>query len=76
MAIISLYKPMSFIGKNFKIYCKMFSETNYMEQDSTENRLAWVKINRFSKYTISMPNYAVHNINMNARITIIVPSLY
>ena len=54
----------------------MFSETNYMEQDSIKNRLAWVKINRVSKYTISMPNYAVHNINIKARIRIIVPSLY
>ena len=32
----------------------MFSETNYMEQDSTKNRLALVKTNRVSKYMHSM----------------------
>ena len=32
----------------------MFSEFNYMEQDSQKNRLALVKTNRVSKYMLSM----------------------
>ena len=32
----------------------MFSETNYMEQDSPKNRLALVKTNRVSKYILSV----------------------
>ena len=36
----------------------MFSETNYMKQDSTKNHLALAKTNRVSKYTLS-----IHNIN-------------
>ena len=31
----------------------MFSETNFMEQDSSKNRLALVKTNRVSKYMLS-----------------------
>ena len=33
---------------------KMFSETNYMEQDSSKNRLASMKISRVSKYMLSV----------------------
>ena len=31
----------------------MFSEANFMEQDSSKNRLALVKTNRVSKYMLS-----------------------
>ena len=31
----------------------MFSETNFMEQDSSKNRLTLVKTNRVSKYMLS-----------------------
>ena len=30
----------------------MFSQANYMEQDSTKNHLTLAKINRISKYTL------------------------
>ena len=32
----------------------MFSETNYMKQDSSKNRLALVKTNRVSKFMLSV----------------------
>ena len=32
----------------------MFSQTTYMEQDSTNNHLALAKFNRVSKYTLSV----------------------
>ena len=32
----------------------MFSQTNYMGQDSTKNHLALAKTNRISKYTLSV----------------------
>ena len=32
----------------------MFSEINYMKQDSSKNRLALVKTNRVSKYMLSV----------------------
>ena len=37
------------LEKNKKILRKMFSEINFMEQDSSKNRLALVKTNRVSK---------------------------
>ena len=39
-----------------------------MEQDSTKIRLALVKNNRVSKYTLSVKSYAIHNINIKARV--------
>ena len=55
----------------------MFSEINYMEQDSTKNRLALVKTNRvFLNICFLYKNYAAHNINIKARVRIIIPSLY
>ena len=36
------------------IHRKMFSETNYMEQDFTKNSLGLVKTNRVSKYMLSV----------------------
>ena len=39
--------------KNKKTLRKMFLETNFMEQDSSKNRLAVVKTNRVSKYMLS-----------------------
>ena len=33
---------------------KMFSQTNYMEQDSTKNYLTLAKTNQISKYTLSL----------------------
>ena len=33
---------------------KIFSETNYMVQDSSKNRLALVKTNRVSKFMLSV----------------------
>ena len=41
----------------------MFSETYYMEQDSSKNRLASVKTNRVSKYMLSVQKYAVRTMN-------------
>ena len=37
-----------------KIHGKMFSQTNYMKQDSTKNHLALAKTNRVSKYMLSV----------------------
>ena len=42
------------LKKNNKTLRKMFSETNYMKQDSPKNRLALVKSNRVSKYMLSV----------------------
>ena len=43
---------------------------NYMEQGSTKNGLALLKTNRVSKYMLSVQkkNYAIHNINVKARV--------
>ena len=32
----------------------MFSQTNYMEQDSTKNHMTLAKTNRISKYMLSV----------------------
>ena len=37
-----------------KTHRKMFSQTNYMKQESTKNHLASAKTNRISKYTLSV----------------------
>ena len=42
------------LEKNKKTLRKMFPETNYMEQDSSKNRLASMKISRVSKYMLSV----------------------
>ena len=56
---------------------KMFSETSYMEQDSSKNCLASVKTNRVSKYMLSVQklccSYYEHK---KARVRNIIPSLY
>ena len=54
----------------------MFSQTNYMKQDSTKNHLTFEKTNLVSKYTHSLLKYAIHNINIKARVKNIIPSLF
>ena len=50
-------------GENLKkAHKKMFSQTNYVEQDTARNHMALVKTNRVSKYTLSVQKYAIHNI--------------
>ena len=39
----------------------MFSQTNYVEQDTARNHMALVKTNRVSKYTLFVQKYAIHN---------------
>ena len=47
------YNPYHSLEKNKKTLRKMFSETNFMEQDSSKNRLALVKTNCVSKHMLS-----------------------
>ena len=60
----------------------MFSETNYMEQDSTKNHLALVKTNRVSKYMLSIQKlccswhkYKGSSKNNYAVIILVMPSI-
>ena len=55
----------------------MFSETNFMEQDSSKNRLALVKTNRVSKYMLSAQKLCCSYYEYKkARVRNIVPSLH
>ena len=55
----------------------MFSETNFMEQDSSKNRLALVKTNRVSKFMLSVQKLCSSYYEYKkARVRNIVPSLY
>ena len=40
--------------KNLKTLRKMFSETNYIKEDASKNRLVLVKTNRVSKFMLSV----------------------
>ena len=53
----------------------MFSETNFMEQDSSKNRLALMKTNRVSKYMLSAQKLCCSYYEYKkARVRNIVPS--
>ena len=55
----------------------MFSETNFMEQDSSKNRLALVKTNRVSKFMLSVQKLCSSYYEYKkARVRNIVPLLY
>ena len=54
MAIMSFQTHIIHWRKLKKTHGKIFSQTNYMKQDSTKNHLASVKTNRASKYTLSV----------------------
>ena len=55
----------------------MFSETNYMEEDSSKNRLVLVKTNRVSKFMLSVKKLCCSYYEYKkARVRNIVPSLY
>ena len=55
----------------------MFSETNFMEQGSSKNHLAFVKTNRISKYMLSSQKLCCSYYEYKkARVKDIVPSLY
>ena len=55
----------------------MFSETNFMEQDSSKNRLALVKTNCVSKYMLSTQKLCCSYYEYKkARVRNIFPSLY
>ena len=61
-------------GENLKkAHKKMFSQTNYVEQDTARNHMALVKTNRISKYTLSVQKYAIHNKYEGSSI---IPSLF
>ena len=47
-----------------------------MEQDSTKNRVVFVKAGRVSKYMLSVQNYNIHKVNIKARLKNIIPSLF
>ena len=71
------YNPYHSLEKNKKTLRKMFSETNFMEQDSSKNRLALVKTNRVSKYMLSVQKLCCSYYEYKkARVRNIVPSLY
>ena len=52
MAVMSLQTHIIHWRKLEKTYREMFSQTNYVEKDSTKNHLALAKANRISKYTL------------------------
>ena len=52
----------------------MFPQTNYMKQHSTKNHLALAKAILNSCFLCK--NYAIHNINISARVKNIIPSLF
>ena len=55
----------------------MFSETNFMEKDSSKNRLALMKTNRVSKYMLSAQKLCCSYYEYKmGRVRNIVPSLY
>ena len=55
----------------------MFSETNFMEQDSSKNCLALVKTSRVSKYMLSAQKLCCSYYEYKkARVRNIAPSLY
>ena len=55
----------------------MFSETNFMEQDSSKNSLALLKTNRISKYMLSAQKLCWSYYEYKkARVRNFVPSLY
>ena len=55
----------------------MFSETNYMKQDSPKNRLALVKSNRVSKYMLSVQKlYSSYYKYKKVQVRNLVPPLY
>ena len=58
------YNPYPLLEKINKTLRKMFPETNFIEQDSSKNRLAFVKTNRVSKYMLLRRNIAVHTMNI------------
>ena len=60
-----------------KTHWKTFSETNYMEEDSSKNRLALVKTNSVSKYIFSVQKLCCSCYEYKrARVRNTVPSLY
>ena len=55
----------------------MFSEINYMKQDSSKNRLALVKTNRVSKFILSVQTLCCSYYEYKkARVRNVFPSLY
>ena len=55
----------------------MFSEINYMKQDSSKNRLALVKTNRVSKFMLSVQTLCCSYYEYKkARVRNVFPSLY
>ena len=54
MAMLSLQTHIIHWRKLKKVCGKMYSQTNYMGQDSAKNHLALAKTNRVSKYTLSV----------------------
>ena len=55
----------------------MFPETNYMEQDSSKNRLASMKISRVSKYMLSVQKLCCSYYEYKkTRVRNVIPSLY
>ena len=63
--------------KNLKTLRKMFSATNFMEQDSSKNSLALLKTNRISKYMLSAQKLCWSYYEYKkARVRNFVPSLY
>ena len=54
----------------------MFSEINYMKQDSSKNRLALVKTNRVSKFMLSVQKLCCSYYEYKKAVRNIVSSLY
>ena len=54
----------------------MFSQTNYMEQDSTKDHQSFGKPIVFLNARLLCKDYAIHNINIKAPVKNIIPSLF
>ena len=58
------YNTYRSLEKTKKTLRKTFSETNYIEQDSSKNRLASVKLIVFLNICFPCKNYAAHTMNI------------
>ena len=76
MAIMSLQTHIIHWRKLKKIHRKMFSQTNYMKQDSTKNIWPWRKLFVFLNTCVLCNSDAIQNINIKARVKNIIPSLF
>ena len=76
MPINAVSNPYDSLEKIKENHRKMFSESNYMEQDPTKIVWLWWKLIEFRNICFLCKNYAVHNKNLKTRLRNIISSLY